>query len=80
MPNITGYLAGTTTTHNNNGNGSTGALYWAVPAHYGWGATTTDFTMANGASFDASRSNSIYGNSTTVQPTAMVLIPQIKYI
>ena len=30
--------------------------------------------------FDASRSNVIYGNSTTVQPPAMVLIPQIKYI
>lgn len=28
---------------------------------------------------DASRSNSIYGNSTTVQPPAIVLIPQIKY-
>lgn len=29
--------------------------------------------------FDASKSNSIYGNSTTVQPPAITLIPQIKY-
>jgi hypothetical protein len=29
--------------------------------------------------FDASRSNSIYGNSTTVQPPAIQLIPQIRY-
>lgn len=29
--------------------------------------------------FDASKSNSIYGASTTVQPPAIVLIPQIKF-
>lgn len=29
--------------------------------------------------FDASRSNAIYGASTTVQPPALALIPQIKY-
>lgn len=29
--------------------------------------------------FNASQSNSIYGNSSTVQPPAIVLIPQIKY-
>ena len=29
--------------------------------------------------FDASRSNSIYGTSETVQPPAFSLIPQIKY-
>lgn len=29
--------------------------------------------------FNASRSNSIYGNATTVQPPALSLIPQIKY-
>lgn len=29
--------------------------------------------------FDASRSNTIYGNSDTVQPNAITLIPQIKY-
>ena len=29
--------------------------------------------------FDASRSNAIYGKSSTVQPPAIVLIPQMKY-
>ena len=29
--------------------------------------------------FDASRSNSIYGASTTVQPPALQLTPQIRY-
>ena len=29
--------------------------------------------------FDARRSNLIYGNSDTVQPPAIQLIPQIKY-
>ena len=29
--------------------------------------------------FDASASNSIYGNSNTVQPSALVLLPQIKF-
>ena len=33
----------------------------------------------NGYSFKASRFNSIYGASTTVQPPAIVLIPQIRY-
>lgn len=31
------------------------------------------------ANFDASLSNPIYGNSSTVQPPAITLIPQIKY-
>ena len=29
--------------------------------------------------FNASKSNSIYGNSTTVQPPALTLLPCIKY-
>lgn len=37
-------------------------------------------TGINGTvTFDASRSNSIYGASDTVQPPAITLIPQIKY-
>lgn len=33
----------------------------------------------NSYSFKASNSNSIYGTSTTVQPPAICLIPQIKF-
>ena len=29
--------------------------------------------------FDASKSNAIYGASSTVQPPAIMLLPQIKY-
>lgn len=32
-----------------------------------------------GFDFDASHSNSIYGNSTTVQPPALTMLPIIKY-
>ena len=31
------------------------------------------------ADFKASRSNSIYGSSTTVQPPSIKLIPQLRY-
>ena len=34
---------------------------------------------SKGYNFDASKSNSIYGNNTTVQPPALQMIPQIKY-
>lgn len=33
----------------------------------------------SGVEFKASRGNPIYGNSTTVQPPAIVLVPQMKY-
>lgn len=42
-------------------------------------------TWENGTSnknailFCASRSNSIYGNSSTVQPDSIVLVPQIRF-
>lgn len=35
--------------------------------------------MATGITLDASKYNAIYGSSTTVQPPAIVLLPQIKY-
>ena len=43
-----------------------------------WGG---DSSWSNGwvLGFDASRSNSIYGKSATVQPPSICLIPQIRY-
>ena len=35
--------------------------------------------MACTVTFNASQSNNIYGSSTTVQPPALQLIPQIKF-
>jgi microcystin-dependent protein len=39
----------------------------------------TSLNRVSSINFDASRSSSIYGNSTTVQPPAITLIPQIRY-
>lgn len=41
--------------------------------------TTSKMNRNKTLKFDASRSNSIYGNSTTVQPPAVKLLPIIKY-
>lgn len=82
LPNIQG------TTSTNVGNGR-GAMYMEgsgafVPRTQQGAAILLDsaFTYNNqviGVDFNASRSNPIYGNSSTVQPPAIQLIPQIKY-
>ena len=54
-----------------------GALYSSVSSN-----TPIDSyqgTTERGIKLDASKSNSIYGNSITVQPPALILIPQTKY-
>lgn len=81
LPNITGdfttpnepwtpYLTGT----------SSGAL--SNPAgdsrHRVYGSNNGS-TPHNSLHFDASKSNTIYGNSTTVQPPALTMLPIIKY-
>ena len=43
----------------------------SIPSGTTWGGATWEF--------NASKSNPIYGNSSTVQPPAIQLIPQIKY-
>jgi hypothetical protein len=75
LPNITGgskpgYIGGTTwplVVYN-----PTGAFYsnGAGTSSY---STTSGANLTNGLNFDASRSNSIYGNSNTVQPPAYVV-------
>lgn len=42
--------------------------------------STSTAGTATGFSFSASRSNSIYGSSSTVQPPALTMLPIIKYI
>lgn len=59
--------------------GPSGALYAVSEGLSGFPQTTTQFTGVNSVGFKASYSNSIYGRSNTVQPPAIVLIPQIKY-
>ncbi len=55
-----------------------GALYWANYAH-GIKMQTISGTGKRDIMIDASRSNNIYGASTTVQPPALCLLPCIRY-
>lgn len=71
LPNITGGITGT---HIRNNVGSYGCGYGAVVAGANRYAYTGSYQETSGTgnwSFDASRSSSIYGNSTTVQPQAV---------
>ena len=45
----------------------------------GYDMSTSQNAGLRQINFNASRVNSIFGKSTTVQPPALVLIPQIKY-
>jgi len=72
-------------------NNAVQTIYWNGPIQTGIGAiisTMVDTPMAgtrgNGyvgvwIDFDASKSNSTYGNSNTVQPPALCLLPCIRY-
>lgn len=81
LPNITGAVNAVNAGHNSIGAGSYGAFSWSSNSsnHSINAASTTGRYTVSGVSIDASQSNSIYGNSTTVQPPAITLIPQIKY-
>jgi hypothetical protein len=65
LPNITGSTGYNLLTDGSIGPASTSALYTAGSYSTGGGGSTF---KGRGYSFDASRSNSIYGNSDTVQP------------
>lgn len=73
LPNITGcaYVSA------GDGHRSSGALKYTSEtlSHGRDGNTWNDYKLY----FDASGSNDMYGKSTTVQPPAFSLIPQIKY-
>ena len=46
---------------------------------FGWDVSSNQNADLRQINFSASRYNSIYGNSSTVQPAAISLIPQIRY-
>lgn len=73
LPNITGTIAGDSGTSANN---VSGAFYndWVNAGGYE-GYDTGNPVIR----FNASRSSSIYGKSSTVQPPALTLLPLIKY-
>ena len=73
LPNITGGHDGLRT---DGGTTGTGAFYNAGNGSVGASGGSSSNSKI---SFSASRSNSIYGRSSTVQPPALQLIPQIRY-
>lgn len=76
LPNITGTV-GDYHTSDRNQNGA----FSIIENHSTLtrGASSSGIEYYDNISFDASRSSTIYGNSDTVQPPAIVLIPQVKY-
>lgn len=73
LPNITGWYAASDWFRDISSVQSGGALYNAAN-HGSRGATgASGYSSSQSVDFDASRSSSIYGNSTTVQPPAYVV-------
>ena len=82
LPNITGtltYITHVDTSSINDNQPESGAFRALRFFETSLATQTTSATRWADPSFDASRSNSIYGNSTTVQPQALTLLPCIKY-
>ena len=81
LPNITGELRLRPETES--GSGGDGAFYNASFLHEADGIATNSVSFGNvgqrTVGFKASNSNSIYGNSSTVQPPALTCLICIKY-
>lgn len=80
LPNITG----TATFVNSDGedqthNPDTGCFYWGTYTHTWTTYSTNKGPAKRDLKFSASRSNVIYGKSSTVQPPALCLLPCIRY-
>lgn len=75
LPNITGATAGFTYTDL----AQSGALTIKEKSNVGLSGGYDNSFRRTLVGFDASRSNPIYGASSTVQPPAIALIAQIKY-
>lgn len=70
LPNITGKFIGFATN-------KVGCI--STAEFYGYSSSAQNNNQMNYININAKDANSIYGSSTTVQPPAIVLIPQIKY-
>lgn len=70
LPNITGKFIGFATD-------KVGCI--STAEFYGYSSSAQNNNQMNYININAKNANSIYGSSTTVQPPAIVLIPQIKY-
>lgn len=80
LPNITGRATYIQTDGQNQSDyPDLGCLFWGVYNH-GWKTSARNEGPAKrDLLFDASRSNSIYGKSSTVQPPSLCLLPCIRY-
>lgn len=76
LPNIQGTLTGLAYRTNYYG---VGTGVFSTSRSGGQSSLTLDGVANDLINFNATNSNSIYGASNTVQPPAIVLIPQIKY-
>lgn len=80
MPNITGRATFVFTDGEDNAQyPDRGAFYWAIYDALRVKMQVDGGTGKRDLMFDASRSNNIYGASTTVQPPALCLLPCIRY-
>lgn len=83
LPNITGYIEDLQTSYTQGGfPPGTGSFYSSYKAAGGVSSAATSDSYKTTAihfGFDASYSNSIYGNSYTVQPPALTTNYVIKY-
>ena len=78
MPDIIGAVPSASSAYAyNTGGSASGAFY--IDTSQQIATKEGDRYKTNGFAFKASRSNNIYGKSSTVQPPAIALIPQIKY-
>ena len=80
LPNITGsWTSQYNISMDNNSNciGAIASTYSTNTGYYGGSTASADWGF--GFNFDASKSNTIYGKSTTVQPPAIVVNYFIKY-
>lgn len=73
LPNITGNIYTSTVNSTGNADGAFARTAWEGGTNESWGGTGNKFNL------DATRSSSIYGASSTVQPKSLTLIPCIKY-
>lgn len=78
LPNITGTIALRFGTW---GAGESGGALYKIMGAYSTGENLTSSNIQNDdvIQLNASRSSSVYGNSTTVQPPALTMLPIIKY-
>lgn len=76
MPNISSKFGGGSIYWNNSGEQQDGAI---KVIHNGGGFSGDSSGVLANLELDASRCSAVFGNSDTVQPPAIVLIPQIKY-